>query len=161
MWNNIKKLIGFCVSWGIGYAGMWAAKWVIADLTLHTGTIKDAIWSIIGRTEAIGGRPRMNGGVYVIGLNLQEYPAYMGVAAGVLAVVAVGLIVMMIVTGKWKEAYAQLLPVVITAAMDHCRTASFRAACEIYFPNSKCCCCGCSHHFYRFDCKAGKKEQKI
>ena len=81
-WNNIKKLIGFCASWGIGYAGMWAAKWVIADLTLHTGTIKDAIWSIIGRTEAIGGRPRMNGGLYVIGLNLQEYPAYIGIAAG-------------------------------------------------------------------------------
>ena len=63
LWNNIKRLTGFSVSWAIGYAGMWAAKWVIADLTLHTGTIKDAIWSIIGRTEAIGGRPRMNGGL--------------------------------------------------------------------------------------------------
>lgn len=62
LWNNIKRLTGFSVSWAIGYAGMWAAKWVIADLTLHTGTIKDAIWSIIGRTEAISGRPRMNGG---------------------------------------------------------------------------------------------------
>ena len=69
----LQKLIGFCVCWGTGYAGMWAMKWVIADLTLHTGTIKDAIWSIIGRTEAIGGRPRFNGGFYVIGLNLQEY----------------------------------------------------------------------------------------
>ena len=48
LWNNIKRLTGFSVSWAIGYAGMWAAKWVIADLTLHTGTIKDAIWSIIG-----------------------------------------------------------------------------------------------------------------
>jgi len=116
-WNNIKKLIGFCASWGIGYAGMWAAKWVIADLTLHTGTIKDAIWSIIGRTEAIGGRPRMNGGFYVIGLNLHEYPVYMGIAAGILAAVAVGLMVMIIVMGRWKNVYAQLLPVVVTAAI--------------------------------------------
>ena len=116
-WNNIKKLIGFCASWGIGYAGMWAAKWVIADLTLHTGTIKDAIWSIIGRTEAIGGRPRMNGGFYVIGLNLHEYPVYMGIAAGILAAVAVGLLVMIIVMGRWKNVYAQLLPVVVTAAI--------------------------------------------
>ena len=117
LWNNIKRLTGFSVSWAIGYAGMWAAKWVIADLTLHTGTIKDAIWSIIGRTEAIGGRPRMNGGVYVIGLNLQEYPAYIGIAAGVLAAIAIGMLVMIIVTGKWKEIFAQLVPVVLTAAI--------------------------------------------
>ena len=117
LWNNIKRLTGFSVSWAIGYAGMWAAKWVIADLTLHTGTIKDAIWSIIGRTEAIGGRPRMNGGGYVIGLNLQEYPAYIGIAAGVLAAIAIGMLVMIIVTGKWKEIFAQLVPVVLTAAI--------------------------------------------
>ena len=117
LWNNIKRLTGFSVSWAIGYAGMWAAKWVIADLTLHTGTIKDAIWSIIGRTEAIGGRPRMNGGVYVIGLNLQEYPVYIGIAAGVLAAIAIGMLVMIIVTGKWKEIFAQLVPVVLTAAI--------------------------------------------
>ena len=33
LWNNIKRLTGFSVSWAIGYAGMCAAKWVIADLT--------------------------------------------------------------------------------------------------------------------------------
>ena len=117
LWSNIKKLIGFGISWAVGYAGMWAAKWVIADLTLHTGTIKDDIWSIIGRTEAIGGRPRMNGGFYVIGLILQEYPAYMGIAAGVLAAVAVILLVTVFVKGRWKDEYAQLLPLVIVAAI--------------------------------------------
>lgn len=69
----VQRIVGYGICWGIGYAGMWAMKWVIADLMLHTGTIKDAVWSIIGRTEAIGGRPRFNGGFYVIGLNLQEY----------------------------------------------------------------------------------------
>lgn len=117
LWSNIKKLIGFGISWAVGYAGMWAAKWVIADLTLHTGTIKDAIWSIIGRTEAIGGRPRMNGGFYVIGLNLQEYPTYMGIAAGILATVAVVLLITVLVKGRWKDAYSQLLPLVIVAAI--------------------------------------------
>ncbi len=117
LWSNIKKLLGFGISWAVGYAGMWAAKWVIADLTLHTGTIKDAIWSIIGRTEAIGGRPRMNGGFYVIGLNLQEYPAYMGIAAGVLAAVAVVLLVTVFFKDRWKDEYAQLLPLVIVAAI--------------------------------------------
>jgi hypothetical protein len=71
--NRLQKAVGYTASWGIGYAGMWAMKWIISDLTLHTGTIRDAAWSIIGRTEAIGGRSRFNGGSYVIGLNIQEY----------------------------------------------------------------------------------------
>ena len=90
------------IRWGIGCAGMWAAKWVIADLTLHTGTIKDAIWSIIGRTEAIGGRPRMNGGFYVIGRNLHEYPVYMGIAAGILAA-AISFIVLIVKQAKRSQ----------------------------------------------------------
>lgn len=92
--DMLQRLIGYSVCWGIGYAGMWAMKWIIADLTLHTGTIKDAIWSIIGRTEAIGGRPRFNGGFYVIGLNLQEYDHVVyPVMAAVIALVSLALIV--------------------------------------------------------------------
>lgn len=93
--DMLQRLIGYSVCWGIGYAGMWAMKWIIADLTLHTGTIKDAIWSIIGRTEAIGGRPRFNGGFYVIGLNLQEYDHMIyPVMAAVIALVSLVLIIM-------------------------------------------------------------------
>lgn len=91
--EKLVQLIGYCICWGTGYGGMWAMKWVIADLTLHTGTIRDAAWSIIGRTESIGGRPRFNGGFYVIGLNMDEYDMFIYVicaaaaAAAVLAVV--------------------------------------------------------------------------
>ena len=105
----------------------------------------------------------MNRGFYVIGLNLQEYPAYIGIAAGVLAAIAIGMLVMIIVTGKWKEIFAQLVPVVLTAAIPFvwivCSTTSFSIACEIYLPNFKCCS-GCSYHFYRFECKAGKNNKK-
>ncbi len=73
----LKRIVGYSFCWGVGYAGMWASKWVIADVTLHTGTIKDALWNVLGRTEAIGGRPRMNGGFYVISLNFQEYHSRM------------------------------------------------------------------------------------
>lgn len=90
----VQRMIVFCICWGIGYAGMWAMKWIIADLTLHTGTIKDAIWSIIGRTEAIGGRSRLNGGFYVIGLNLQEYDyTIYPVMAAVIALISLILVV--------------------------------------------------------------------
>ncbi len=86
--EHILSFMCNCVGWGLGYGGMWAMKWVIADLTLHTGTIKDALWSIIGRTESIGGRPRFNGGFYVIGLNLKEYDMVLYTVAAVLVVVA-------------------------------------------------------------------------
>ena len=43
--------------------------------------------------------------------------------------------------------------------LDHCSTTSFSIACEIYLPNFKCCS-GCGYHFYRFECKAGKKTTK-
>lgn len=90
--HNLLTIIADSICWGIGYAGMWAMKWIIGDFTLRTGTIKDAIWSIIGRTEAIGGRPRMNGGWYVISLNLQEYQWKAYWVAAVLAVLIAGAI---------------------------------------------------------------------
>lgn len=85
--KELQRAAGYSAGWGIGYAGMWGMKWLVADLTLHQGTIKDAIWTIIGRTEAIGGRPRMNGAFYSIGLNFGEYqqPHFYFMAAAVLA----------------------------------------------------------------------------
>ncbi len=111
--KSIQKTIGYSACWGIGYAGMWGLKWVIADITLRTGTIKDALWSIIGRTEAIGGRPRMNGGWYVIGLNLQEYAPWYGVAAGVLAVAVAAVMLAAVACGCMKGTLLKLVPFAI------------------------------------------------
>lgn len=109
----VRKMVAFCFCWGVGYAGMWASKWVIADITLQTGTIKNAIWSIIGRTEAIGGRPRMNGGWYVIDLNLQEYPSVFVIAAIVLAIAVAVILVMASVRTSVKQVLLQVMPFTI------------------------------------------------
>ena len=164
LWNNIKKLVAFGISWAVGYAGMWAAKWVIADLTLHTGTIKDAIWSIIGRTEAIGGRPfptRRSSDLdrtessRISGLygNRCRHPGRSGSR-----------------TDGDDHCYGKMEECVCTVTsgrchscnsfcLDHCRTTSFCVACKVYLPDFKCCS-GCSHYFYCFDRKAGKKITK-
>lgn len=94
IFSAVKRIVGYSFCWGVGYAGMWASKWVIADVTLGTGTIKDALWNVLGRTEAIGGRPRLNGGRYVISLNFQEYDSkFYAIAAGVLALLVLGALV--------------------------------------------------------------------
>lgn len=112
--QKLQKLIGYSICWGVGYAGMWALKWIIADVTLHTGTIKDAIWSIIGRTEAVGGRPRFNGGFYVIGLNLQEYDGVIyPVMAAVVALTSLTLILIACLKSGVKKVLMKLVPYII------------------------------------------------
>ena len=112
--QGFQKVIGYCTCWGIGYAGMWACKWLIADVTLRTGTIKDALWSILGRTEAIGGRPRMNGGFYVISLNLQEYKLELYAVAGmILAVLALGVTIFAAFKTSVKQVLLRVLPFAI------------------------------------------------
>lgn len=76
-WKNVAEVISYSVCWGLGYVGMWSMKWVIADITLGTGTIKSALGSILGWTEAIGGRPRLSGALYTISLNLQKYESWL------------------------------------------------------------------------------------
>lgn len=110
----LKKSLGYSTAWGIGYVGIWGMKWVVADLTLHRGTIKDALWTIIGRTEAIGGRPRFNGAAYAIGLNFQEYshPVFYIIMAviGVTAIVTVGVAC---IRRGFAETMRKLLPFAI------------------------------------------------
>ena len=109
--RSIQKAVGYSVCWGIGYAGMWALKWIVADITLHTGTIRDAVWSIIGRTEAIGGRPRLNGGFYVVGLNLQEYQWMIyPIVAALLAAAVLVIIIVSIRKLSLKQVLARLVP---------------------------------------------------
>jgi len=94
---GLKKLVGYSFMWGVGYGGMWACKWVIADLTLRSGTIKNALWTVLGITTAIGGRgiaERVYGGARAIRLNLQEYDSVFYPVLGVLlgAVVLTALV---------------------------------------------------------------------
>lgn len=75
-WGNAARLVGYSFMWGVGYAGMWGCKWLIADVTLRTGTIKNALWTVLGITSNISGHgliPRLYGGMRAISLNLKEY----------------------------------------------------------------------------------------
>ena len=41
--NVIKMMTGLLISWGTGYVGMWAGKWIVSDLLTGYGTILNAL----------------------------------------------------------------------------------------------------------------------
>lgn len=45
-----KTVLLSCVSWLVGYAGMWASKWVLAEVLTDQHVISDAISQVIHRT---------------------------------------------------------------------------------------------------------------
>ena len=54
-WDRVKQAFWICVCWAIGYVGMWGSKWVVAEVTCQTGTLRNAIWSVITRAEPLDG----------------------------------------------------------------------------------------------------------
>lgn len=40
-----------CVNWGIGYGGMWIAKWIISELILQNGAISQALGAAVYRSS--------------------------------------------------------------------------------------------------------------
>lgn len=47
---RVKELLGYSLTWAFGYGGMWALKWVIADLFTEKKVIRDAINQAVHRT---------------------------------------------------------------------------------------------------------------
>lgn len=61
--QRIAEWIWLCLSWAYGYIGMWGMKWLVAEITLQTGTLRNAAWSVITRTEPLDGRQSFFSGV--------------------------------------------------------------------------------------------------
>lgn len=53
--KKLRELFLFAVCWGIGYAGMWAEKWLLASLILEHNVFADAFSTIRARSGGAGG----------------------------------------------------------------------------------------------------------
>lgn len=116
--ENVVRMVVYSASWALGYVSMWAMKWILADVTLHTGTIKSAFSSILGWTEAIGGRPRFSGGLYVISLNLYEYSSWLYPAlVAALVLFDVASFVYACRKTTWKRAAVCSVPYLLVACI--------------------------------------------
>ena len=65
----------FCLSgeWTVGYAWMWMSKWLLTDLLTGSHTIKDALQTILVRTDSAEGYGKGTGFIKVLLLNMQPY----------------------------------------------------------------------------------------
>lgn len=48
--DNIKKIAYATFSWGIGYAGMWIGKWIMASILTKNNVLKDGVNSVLIRS---------------------------------------------------------------------------------------------------------------
>ena len=53
VFNIIKRIIQNSISWGFGYAAMWASKWFLASIVLHENIIMNAVSQITMRTGTV------------------------------------------------------------------------------------------------------------
>lgn len=49
--EGVKRLLALLLSWGFGYGGMWAGKWVAASVLTEENVIKEALSSVLIRTS--------------------------------------------------------------------------------------------------------------
>ena len=49
--ENLMKILLFGLTWGIGYVGMWASKWIIASIFLNENILSFALDKLLFRTS--------------------------------------------------------------------------------------------------------------
>jgi hypothetical protein len=59
--------------WGVGYVGMWAGKWVVTDLWLGEGVIRDGISTLLVRTDTVASYTKWTGFLVTVQKNLAPY----------------------------------------------------------------------------------------
>ncbi len=93
-WQKLKQLFWMAFSWSVGYIGMWGMKWVVAEVLFQTGTLKDAIWSVIFRSEPLDGYGSIFSGVSrTVSAVLQQYDSvWYSIGFSVVFVLALGTV---------------------------------------------------------------------
>lgn len=71
--KNMQGILKNSIEWCIGYAGMWAAKWILADCLTGSSCIQDALRTVFVRTGSAEGYSRIKGFFSVMGKNLQPF----------------------------------------------------------------------------------------
>lgn len=71
--QNIKKMVIYSLEWIVGYGGMWATKWILADLLTDSSIIKNALFTVFVRSQSADNQTRFAGFFKVVSANMQVY----------------------------------------------------------------------------------------
>lgn len=71
--RGFSRLVGYSAEWGIGYLGLWALKWVLADALAGGNTVENGLRTLLIRTNAASQHTRAAGFFSVAGQNLSVY----------------------------------------------------------------------------------------
>lgn len=89
--TQLKKLTGYCVEWSFGYLGLWAMKWILTDCMVGGHTIRDALDTLLTRTDSAQGYSKIAGFWKVIKQSIEPYTnwGFYLLALGILIYLAV------------------------------------------------------------------------
>jgi hypothetical protein len=69
-------IVKYTVEWSVGYAGLWASKWIITDCLYGEGIIKDAVNTMLERTSSVGKIETGAGFSDVLASNLEMFKGW-------------------------------------------------------------------------------------
>ena len=113
-WNaigkSIKRIIGCGISWIVGYAGMWAGKWIITQALTSFDAVKDALVEVLFRTTddtAVEGEVTALRAITSNITIMFKWP-FVFLFAGILAFVIIGVL-----RGKWHIKVDRMAAIVL------------------------------------------------
>lgn len=96
---KIKNLVGDIVSWGLGYVGMWSAKWILASLLTGENIILNALRTVKKRSNMYAEDPGLTGRLNAVTDNFGVL--FQGVFGWILIILMIGMLGCLV--WKWKR----------------------------------------------------------
>ncbi len=116
--RSISKIIAYSVTWGIGYIGMWASKWLLGSLVLKENVLQDAGNTLAQRLDAITYESRLLSFFSVVWYNMKMYKALPYILLVVILFIAVIVFVIKYPVKKnMKQMLLGCLPYIIICLM--------------------------------------------
>ena len=115
--KSLKQVIASGCCWGVGYAFMWASKWVLCDLLTGSSIVKDALNQVLVRTVTNAYEETGISSDNVLDVISYNMDAFRDPVTIMVFVLAIAGFVLFIVFGKKKFKLPQnlLLPLLVLA----------------------------------------------
>lgn len=113
----VGRIITYSATWGIGYIGMWASKWLLGSLVLKENILQDAGNTLAQRMDAITYDSRLLSFISVVWYNLKMYKALPYILLVVMLLIVITVLVIRYPAKNKKQIMRGCLPYIIISIM--------------------------------------------